>query len=71
LSEDSQPKLEGIAGLLISSCCSKLCVQHLTVNDVLLARGKFAAMGVIQKRQWLAKKIIENSALTKDIWETK
>ena len=71
LPDDSQPELEGIANLLVSSCCNRLCVRQRTVIDILLARGKIGAMGVVQKRQWLADKIIENSDVTKDNWETK
>ena len=62
-------EMEKIGQILTGECCHKYCVRQLCVNDVLLARGKFSVLNIMEQRQWLADKNLENS--TRDNWETK
>ena len=48
--------LHDIAQVLISTCCKKICVRQLTVNDIMFSRQKFYAMGVVAQRQWITDK---------------
>ena len=50
-SEDKH--LKAVAQVLISECCSKLCVRDLTVNSLLFAQRKFMSMGSVAQRQWI------------------
>ena len=58
--------LESIAQVLISECCSKLCVRDLTVNSLLFAQRKFMSLGCVAQRQWITDKIHESSEIAPD-----
>ena len=46
-----------VANVLVSSCCSKECLFHLSAHDVLAARRKFWSMGKSDQRQWLTDRV--------------
>lgn len=56
-----ETEVEGIASILTSSCCDRVCVRDITVNDILSCRRKYSEMSTIEQRQWLTNKILENS----------
>lgn len=56
-----ETEVEGIASILTSSCCDRVCVRDITVNDILSCRRKYSEMSTVEQRQWLTNKILENS----------
>ena len=60
-SYDRSEELDYVGGLLVSQCCEKHCLFHLTANDVLTLQRKFSSLGANAQRQWLGDRISENS----------
>lgn len=60
-SGDRSEELDYVGGLLVSHCCEKHCLFHLTANDVLTLQRKFSSLGANAQRQWLGDRISENS----------
>ena len=54
-------ELHEVGAILVSKCCVRNCLFHLTAHDVIKARKKFSSLGVNAKRQWLMDRIHENS----------
>ena len=65
-------ELHEVGTILVSRCCIRSCLFHLTAHDVIKARKKFSSLGVNAKRQWLMDRIHENSHETEQgILDTK
>ena len=54
-------ELDQVANVLVSSCCSKECLFHLTAHNVITVRRKFWSLGRCAQRQWLTDRLDENS----------
>ena len=58
---DSDEDREQVATLLVSKCCQRQCLLHLTAHDVLTARQKYCSLSRIEQRQWLMDRVHEHS----------
>ena len=52
---------EQVGKLLVSGCCQRQCLLHLTARDVLTARKKYFLRRGNEQRQWLVDRVHENS----------
>jgi len=59
--EKSDDDRDLVARILVSRCCDKDCLLHLTAHDVLATRKKFSSLGANAQRQWLMDRFHENS----------
>ena len=60
-SHNSCTEREPVGSLLVSKCCGREFLLHLTALDVLTTRKRFNLLGKNQQRQWLMDKIHESS----------
>ncbi len=60
-SHDSESERELVGSLLVSKCCHRQCLLHLTALDVMAARRRYYSLKVNEQRQWLMDRILENS----------
>lgn len=58
---DSDGEREQVGALLVSRCCERQCLFHLTARDVLTARERYFSLKRNEQRQWLMDKVHENS----------
>ena len=57
----TEQECEQVGSLLVSPCCQKQCLLHLTAHDVLTARERYFSLGGNEQRQWLLDRVHEKS----------
>lgn len=57
----NREELDYVSGVLVSKCCDKDCLFHLSANSVLTLLRKFSSLGANAQLQWLGDRIHENS----------
>ena len=57
----SDDERESVATILITRCCKRNCLLHLTAYNVMTARRRFFSFGTNAQRQWVIDRLHENS----------
>lgn len=57
----SDSEREQVGSLLVSKCCHRQCLLHLTALDLLTARERYFSLKGNEQRQWLMDRLHENS----------
>ena len=60
-----------LADIVMSKCCMKQCLLHLTGHTILTAKRKICSLHGVERRQWITDKIAENSSYVNGKLETK
>ena len=57
----SDDECESVATILITRCCKRNCLLHLTAYNVMTARRRFFSFGTNAQQQWVKDRLHENS----------
>ena len=66
-----QRDLAQISSILVTECCERECLLHMSASDILKVRMKLKNLGLNAQRQWLTDKLHESSQLLNGKLSTK